>query len=111
MARPRAEISQQDFERLCALQCTKSEICGWFGITDKTLDRWCHETYKAGFSEVFAQKRSAGKISLRRAQWRLAEKSAAMAIFLGRNYLGQTDGKETASADVEDLSPLADMLK
>ena len=30
-----------------------------------------------------------GKISLRRMQWRLAETSATMAIFLGKQYLGQ----------------------
>ena len=41
------------------------------------------------------KKREKGKISLRRAQFRLAEKSAAMAIFLGKNYLGQRDAVET----------------
>jgi hypothetical protein len=30
-------------------------------------------------------------MSLRRTQFRLAEKSAAMAIFLGKQYLGQSD--------------------
>ena len=33
----------------------------------------------------------AGFISLRRKQFELAEKSPAMAIFLGKQYLGQTD--------------------
>lgn len=28
---------------------------------------------------------------MRRMQWHLAEKSAPMAIFLGKNYLGQSD--------------------
>lgn len=91
MARPKKAIEKTDFEKLCGLQCTKEEICGWFDVTDKTLDRWCHETYHDGFSAIYAQKRELGKISLRRAQFRLAEKSAAMAIFLGKNYLGQKD--------------------
>ena len=91
MARPRKEIDQKQFENLCGLQCTLEEICGWFGVTDKTLDSWCKRTYHASFSEVFKQKRGLGKISLRRSQWRLAEKSATMAIWLGKQYLGQRD--------------------
>ena len=98
MARPRKEIDQKQFENLCGLQCTLEEICGWFGVTDKTLDGWCKRTYHASFSEVFKQKRGAGKISLRRSQWRLAEKSAAMAIWLGKQYLGQRDQIETTIA-------------
>ena len=35
-------------------------------------------------------------MSLRRAQFNLAKTNAAMAIFLGKNYLGQKD-----SADIE----------
>ena len=91
MARPRKEIDQKQFENLCGLQCTLEEICGWFGVTDKTLDSWCKRTYHASFSEVFKQKRGAGKISLRRSQWRLAEKNANMAIWLGKQYLDQKD--------------------
>ena len=91
MARPRKEIDQKQFENLCGLQCTLEEICGWFDVTDKTLDSWCKRTYNASFSEVFKQKRGNGKISLRRMQWRLAEKNATMAIWLGQQYLDQRD--------------------
>lgn len=35
------------------------------------------------------------KITLRRNQLELSKKSAAMAIFLGKNYLGQTDKDDT----------------
>ena len=91
MARPRKEIDQKQFENLCGLQCTLEEICGWFGVTDKTLNSWCKRTYSESFSEVFRQKRSTGKISLRRSQWKLAEKNANMAIWLGKQYLGQIE--------------------
>ena len=91
MARPRKEIDQKQFENLCGLQCTLEEICDWFGVTDQTLNSWCKRTYSESFSEVFRQKRSTGKISLRRSQWRLAEKNASMAIWLGKQYLGQKD--------------------
>ncbi len=61
MGRPKKEIDQKQFEQLCQIQCTEVEICGWFEVTDKTLTRWCKETYGLTFSEVFAQKRAAGK--------------------------------------------------
>ena len=98
MARPRKEIDQKQFENLCGLQCTLEEICGWFDVTDKTLDSWCKRTYHASFSEVFKKKRGAGKISLRRSQWQLAAKNASMAIWLGKQYLGQRDQIETTVA-------------
>ena len=101
MARPLKEISQKDFEKLCGLQCTKEEICGFFDVTDKTLERWCRRTYKLGFSEVFAQKRGAGKISLRRSQFELAKKNANMAIWLGKQYLDQHIGRLVPPAEQE----------
>lgn len=91
MARPLKEIEQKYFENLCALQCTENEICSFFEITDKTLTSWCKRTYGEGFSDVYKKKREKGKISLRRAQMELAKKNAAMAIWLGKNYLGQKD--------------------
>ena len=111
MGRPKKKIDIDQFEKLCALQCTLQEICAFFDITDVTLNTFCKENYGTTFSEVFAIKRQAGVISLRRSQFKLAEKSAAMAIFLGKNMLGQTDKIEQTVMEVEDLSGLADMLR
>ena len=108
--RPRKEINRKHFENLCGIQCSQEEICQFFEVTDKTLNSWCKREYGKGFSEVFKAKRGIGKISLRRTQWKLAEKSPAMAIFLGKNYLGQTDRIEQTINEVENLAPLADML-
>lgn len=104
MARPRKEIDQKQFEDLCGLQCTLEEICGWFDVCSDTLETWCKRTYKRSFSEVFAQKRGAGKISLRRSQWRLAEKNATMAIFLGKQFLGQRDNIDVTVADAKGIA-------
>ena len=101
MGRPRAEIDQKQFENLCGLQCTLEEICGWFHISDRTLERWCKEVYGETFVEVYKSKSAAGKMSLRRAQFRLAEKSAAMAIWLGKQHLGQREP--------EPVKPAADL--
>lgn len=111
MARPHKEIDQKNFESLCGLQCTLEEICGFFGVTDKTLDGWCKRTYGTSFSEVFKQKRGAGKISLRRSQFRLAEKSANMAIWLGKQYLGQKDEVHFETDNKVNIDPLSKSLE
>lgn len=110
MARPKKQISSDHFESLCRMQCTEEEICAFLGVTDKTLVRWIKSTYKLnGFSEAFKRFSAGGKISLRRSQFKLAEKSAAMAIFLGKNYLGQKDDIEYE--DTEALNKLDAILE
>lgn len=114
MGRPMKQIDKVQFEKLCALQCTEEEICGFLDVTDKTLEKWCQKEYKAHFSEVFRQKRGVGKVSLRRSQWRLAEKNANMAIWLGKQYLGQKDmptQDSTTEAQNNDVQTLADLLQ
>lgn len=54
------------------------------------------------FAEVFKQKRTIGRISLRRAQNRLAMRNATMAIWLGKQWLGQTDTGAVQSTAVQD---------
>ena len=99
----RKEIDQGQFEKLCGLQCTKAEICAFLDATDKTLERWCRRTYRAGFSEVFRQKRGIGKISL-------AEKNANMAIWLGKQYLNQRD-EPLDDAEEQKEDPLSQSLR
>ena len=96
MARPRKEIDQKQFENLCGLQCTEAEIADWFDCSVDTINRWCQRTYKASFADVYGKKKNRGKSSLRRMQWRLAEKNASMAIWLGKQYLGQKEQVETS---------------
>ena len=103
VGRPKKEIPRQEFEKLCAIQCTKMEICDWFNVDDMTLDRWIRDTYgeKAKFSEIFRQKRSTGKISLRRNQFQLSEKNVAMAIWLGKQWLDQRDQVHSVNENIE----------
>jgi phage terminase large subunit len=106
MGRKPTEISQREFENLCAMQCTMLEVCEFFNVTDKTLQGWCVRTYKKKFSEVFKEKSARGKISLRRSQLRLAETNATMAIFLGKQYLGQRDERTEGLQPTERYSGL-----
>lgn len=97
MGRRRIEIDQRQFEQLCFMQCTLGEIAGWFGCSEDTIQRWCKRTYRKTFGEVYAGKSQGGRISLRRAQFELAKKSPAMAIWLGKQYLGQSDAPQDSS--------------
>ena len=113
--RPRVEIEKRTFEKLCGLHCTKEEIADFFECDADTLNAWCKREYKKNFSVVFREKRAHGNISLRRKQWDLAEKSPAMAIFLGKQYLGQSDKVEVTEdkdnslkVGVIDLTKLSD---
>lgn len=91
MGRPRKEIDQEQFEKLCGIMCTEEEIAGFFGCSVDTIERWCKRTYKMTFADIYKEKCSRGKMTLRRYQWELAKKNVGMAIFLGKQYLGQRD--------------------
>lgn len=111
MARPRIKIDQDQFEKLCGLQCTKSEIADFFNCSEDTIDRWCNRTYKQCFAVVLSKKGAKGKISLRRAQLKLAEKNASMAIWLGKQYLGQKDDDRTAVVSNGVLESLVELKR
>lgn len=107
------KIDKKQFENLCGLQCTLLEICDFFDVEDDTLNSWCKKTYGTTFSEVFKLKRGKGQISLRRMQWKLAEKNTTMAIFLGKQYLGQKDkieytddGMKTINENINNIANL-----
>jgi transposase len=102
MARPKKQLDKDTFEKLCGLHCTKEEIQAWFDVSDKTIDRWVRETYgeKVSFSEVYRQKKSSGKISLRRKQYEAAMAgNTTLLIWLGKQYLGQSDKQENLNIE------------
>ena len=107
--RPKVEIDQKLFKKLCGMFCTKEEIAGVFECSEDTIERWCKRTYRMNFADVFKKECANGKISLRRNQFKLSEKSAAMAIFLGKNYLGQRDSIEQTNSEA--LEKLDAILK
>lgn len=91
MARPKADISEKEVLKLAALQCTKREIASFFDVSESCIGK--------RFSNIIAKGKDQGKITLRRYQFQLAERSAAMAIFLGKQMLDQTDKVEVAGED------------
>lgn len=118
MGRPLKEFDKKTFTDLVGLGCTQEEICWFFrdetgkSANIDTLTRWCKREFGVTFQEYFRQNGCmALKIQVRRNQMNLSKSSAAMAIFLGKNLLGQTDKVEQTVMEVEDLSSLADMLR
>lgn len=93
--RPKTDISVKTFEGLCSINCTKDEMCGIFDCDEKTLTRWCKDTYGLGFSDVYKKKSASGKASLRRMQFKAAESgNVTMQIWLGKQYLEQKDKQD-----------------
>ena len=108
--RKKIQIDQKAFEELCRLQCTRDDVCRFFGGIDyKTLNRWWKETYNGKtFEVVFAEKRTDGFVSLRRALFSQAERNPATAIFLAKNYLGMTDEHTLGVKRADDTSQRMD---
>lgn len=72
-------------------QATLGEIAGSFRVGRDTIQRVVEEEFGCTFEQLKEVFSEAGKLSIRRNQWKLSQRNASMAIFLGKNYLGQTD--------------------
>ena len=78
-------------QALGRLQCTNEEIASCLGTTDTTL---LNAQNKEVFLGALEKGKAEGRMSLRRIQMKLAETSATMAIFLGKQILGQRENVE-----------------
>lgn len=100
-------IDWKEFDKLCGLQCSLEEIAGWFNCSIDTIEKRVKETHGITFSEYFAQKRSGGKISLRRKQYETAMAgNPTLLIWLGKQYLNQTDKTEQVNVNKQDTEAL-----
>ena len=116
--RPKTEFNKKAFVDLVALGCSQQEICWFFrdetgkAANIDTLSRWCKREFGQNFQEYSKENSGmAMKIQLRRNQLELSKKSAAMAIFLGKNYLGQSDNVVIESPQAESaVEQIARML-
>lgn len=88
------EIDWKLFNKLCEFQCTQREIADALGISVDTLERGCLRFFGMKLADVWEQKKGLGRARLRKIQWNLAPVSAGMAIFLGKQMLGQRNEPE-----------------
>lgn len=91
---PAPPIDFKILDNLCLIQCTAEEIAAVLELSVETVDKQVREKYDVPFSEYLKLKSAVGKSSLRRSQWKMAQNNPAMAIFLGKNLLGQKDKSE-----------------
>ena len=88
MGRPKKNIDYNLCESLAKIQCTQEEIAEITGVSTRTLQRdkeFCR-VYKIGLDNA--------KLSLRRNQFKMSVRNPTMAIWLGKQYLGQTDKQD-----------------
>lgn len=85
------ELDWDQIKALCAIQCTKDEIAGFFGISEDSIKRAAQRDFGVRFGDLRVIWAEGGKCSLRRKQWKLADTNPAMAIFLGKQILHQRD--------------------
>jgi hypothetical protein len=93
--RPKIEINWDDFEKLCAMQCTENEVAAWFKCSLDTIERAVKRQFKRTFADIYAEYKSFGRASLRRQQWlKAALGDTGMLIWLGKQHLEQRDRPE-----------------
>lgn len=92
--RPKIEINYKLAESLAGIFCTEEEIATIIGCSVSTLQ------HDQEFLRVFKKGKETAKSSLRRTQWKLAQNNATMAIWLGKQYLGQRDIPEEDDEDI-----------
>ena len=105
------ELNKDEFERLCYLQCTKEEICFWFGCGGNALQEWCKYAYGMTFKEIFEIKRQGGFLSLRRSQFIMAQNVPSVNKFLSVNYLGLSDNPKKESEENSKIDRLIEAIK
>lgn len=112
MARPKKIIDWETVKKLCAIHCTGEEIASIVDVSYDTLERHIKAEFAMSFADFYKKHSSNGKMSLRRKQYEVAMSgNTTMLVWLGKQYLGQTDKTESnVKAEVSTLSDLIDEL-
>ena len=103
VGRPPIEIDWEEFDKLLLIHATLREVAGWFNCSEDTIERLVLKKFGMNFADYKDQKGAKGKISIRRKQFQTAmDGNIAMLIWLGKNWLGQSDSKDDKTSDNED---------
>lgn len=100
--RPKREIDLHELVKICRLNCTMPEIAAFLDMPLRTLeDKYTNDS---GVREAIQRGRELGKLSVRRKQIQIMEEtgSATMAIWLGKQLLGQRDKHDIVTEDKSD---------
>jgi hypothetical protein len=117
VGRPKIEINLDELERLSALNCTMPELAAYFRVPLRTLeDKYTNDPE---IRATINRGREVGKLSVRRKQMQIMNdmNSTAMAIWLGKQLLGQRDKHDVITEDRgetalnEAFSVVADLVR
>lgn len=103
--RPKKEIDYTAVEKLANIQCTQEEIASFLELSVRTLQR------DEEFCRIYKKAQDNGKMSLRRMQFKLANKNPTMAIWLGKQYLKQKDNIEVESTQLVKVQELLNKIE
>lgn len=101
--RPKFKIDYELVESLASIMCTQEEIANILGCERTTFHR------DEKFGEIYKRGLDNARSSLRRNQFKLSENNPTMAIWLGKQYLGQKDNFNEINSDA--LIKLDELLK
>lgn len=107
---PLCKIDWKLFEDLCGLQCTQTEIASMLKIDRETLRIRVEDHYKENYPSVYEKHSGPGHCSLRRNQFLQSRTNATMAIWLGKNWLGQSDTPKGDISVVELAEKMQQMM-
>lgn len=100
--RPKKFIDLELVEKLAHIQCTHAEIAATLGVSIDTLQR------NKDYAAVVKRGAEGGRKSLRRMQFESANRgNVVMQIWLGKQYLGQTDHQVTEVRQLPSLGQLS----
>lgn len=112
--RPRYRLNDlglEIVEKLSSFMCTEEEIASFMGISVDTFKR---PENVVPFTERVKKGREKGKASLRASQFRMAKTNPTMAIWLGKQYLGQkdiVDDENSKQNEAQALTKLCEAIK
>ena len=100
VGRPKTILNLDELEKLCRLNCTMPEIASYFNVPLRTLeDKYTNDKE---IRKTIDKGRNQGKLSLRRKQIQILDETnnATMAIWLGKQLLGQRDKHDIVTEDI-----------
>jgi len=109
MARPEAKIDLIELEKLCAMQCSVEEIADYFSVSVRTIQ---NRRKQRQFGDAMRRGEVRGRVSIRRAQFRLVEAgNVPMIIWMAKVRLGQKDNTACVRLNLPSIETAHDVSK
>ncbi len=96
MARPKKQIDFKYLKTICQRPISSEDIAAILGVSKDTLERAVKRELKMGLAAFKQQNLASLRLTILDQQLSIMKKgNSSMAIFLGKQYCGQTDKVET----------------